>query len=239
MSNFWFQKLKNVCPNHLVDTSDDVIKSKLQNWSPELMGRSVIVQKAMPLTIECVARGYIMGSLYKEYKKHGRSIHDLDLPDGLKEGDRLQEIIFTPATKATTGHDENISFNESRNRVGGEIAELAKKWTLELYRKAAEHAATAGLILADTKFEFGLTDDGLILIDEALTPDSSRYWQADKWQPGGPQPSFDKQFVRDYLEEIGWNKQPPGPELPEDVISKTRAKYLECYKRITGHDLLS
>lgn len=239
MSNFWFQELSSVCPNHLVETEDNVIKGRVPFWTPDLEGRAVLVKKAKPLTIECVARGYISGSLYKEYVKTGANVHGLDLPDGLKDGSQLESVIFTPATKAVEGHDENISFAQAVDRVGSEVAELAKKWTLELYSRAAKHAATAGLILADTKFEFGLTEDGLILIDELLTPDSSRYWLAEKWCPGGPQPSFDKQFVRDYLERINWDKQPPGPQLPEDVISKTRDKYLECYRRITGHPLFS
>ncbi|MBS1723570.1 MAG: phosphoribosylaminoimidazolesuccinocarboxamide synthase [Armatimonadetes bacterium] len=237
MSNFWFGELGAVCPNHLVETSDEGIRARVDGWTPDLAGRAVVVRKARPLTIECVARQYIAGSLFKEYRAEGGKIHGLDLPPGLADGDRLPEVIFTPATKATSGHDENISFAEAANRAGTEVAELARKWTLALFAKAVEHAASAGLILADTKFEFGLTEDGLVWIDEALTPDSSRYWEASLWKPGGAQPSFDKQFVRDYLESIGWDKRPPGPTLPAEVVEKTRAKYLECYRRVTGGEL--
>lgn len=234
MSNYWFDKLADICPNHTIVTRDHDIAGQLPSWNEALSGRSVIVKKARPLTIECVARGFLMGSLYKEYKKDGGNIHGLDLPDGLLEGQALAEPIFTPATKAVQGHDENISFEQAVDRVGSEVAELAKKWTLELYAAASEHASTVGLILADTKFEFGLTDQGLIWIDEALTPDSSRYWEASLWKPGGPQPSFDKQFVRDFLETLGWDKRPPGPTLPEEVVTKTRDKYIECFQRVTG-----
>lgn len=234
MSNFWFDKLAATCANHLIETDDAKIASRVPEWGSSLEGRSVIVRKARPLTIECVARGYIMGSLFKEYRSEGGQIHGLELPDGLREGDKLEEPIFTPATKAQEGHDQNISFQQACNMVGLEVAEQARAWTMELYALAATHAATAGLILADTKFEFGLTEDGLIWIDEALTPDSSRYWEAEKWSPGGPQPSYDKQFVRDYLETLDWDKRPPGPLLPEEVVTKTREKYVECYERVTG-----
>jgi len=237
MSNFWFDHLAAVCPHHLILTSDENIAARVPGWDNLLSGRSVVVKRAKPLTIECVARGYIMGSLYKEYKRDGGGIHELDLPDALAEGAALSAPIFTPATKAQEGHDENISFRRAVDMVGREVAEQAKIWTLELFKRASNHAAKAGLILADTKFEFGLTDDGLILIDEALTPDSSRYWGASQWNPGGPQPSFDKQFVRDYLETLDWNKRPPGPALPDDVVVKTREKYLECFRRVTGEGM--
>lgn len=237
MSNFWFDKLSHVCPHHLIQTDDRAIKEQVDGWDESLAGRSVIVKKAKPLTIECVARGYIMGSLYKEYKAQGGRIHGLDLPEGLTEGAALAAPIFTPATKAQEGHDENISYDQAVDMVGREVAEQARAWTLALFKQAQTHAATAGLILADTKFEFGLTDDGLIWIDEALTPDSSRYWEASFWKPGGQQPSFDKQFVRDFLETLDWDKRPPGPQLPEDVVEKTREKYLECYRRVTGREL--
>jgi phosphoribosylaminoimidazole-succinocarboxamide synthase len=189
------------------------------------------------LTIECVARGYIAGSLFKEYKSQGGKVHGLDLPDGLLDGSRLPEPIFTPATKAQEGHDENISFNQAVDLVGREVAEQARAWTLELYSQAAAHAESVGIILADTKFEFGLTDDGLIWIDEALSPDSSRFWEADQWRPGGPQPSFDKQYVRDFLETLEWDKRPPGPVLPPDVVEGTQRRYLEAYRRLVGRDL--
>ncbi|MFN3683100.1 MAG: phosphoribosylaminoimidazolesuccinocarboxamide synthase [Fimbriimonadaceae bacterium] len=234
MSNFWFELLKDVCPNHLLVTENATIQKSLPQPAPELNGRSVIVRKARPLPIECIARGYISGSLYKDYRRYGGDIHGLRLPEGLRESDRLPEPIFTPSTKAQSGHDENISFQKAVDLVGWETAEKVRDWTLELYRRAREHAQGCGLILADTKFEFGETDDGLIWIDEALTPDSSRFWDASQYRPGGPQPSYDKQFVRDYLEQIGWDKQPPGPSLPESVILKTREKYIQAFERITG-----
>jgi len=237
MSAFWFQRLEHVCPNHVLSIDDSVIAEALGRREPELAGRATLARKANPLTIECVARGYLAGSLYKEYRTGGGNVHGLDLPDGLLDGSKLQEPIFTPATKAEEGHDENISFAEAANRVGREVAEQARDWTMQLYAEASRHASTVGLILADTKFEFGLTDDGLIWIDEALSPDSSRYWEASGYQPGGAQPSFDKQYVRDYLETLDWNKQPPGPTLPEDVVMNTRAKYLEAFERITGQPL--
>lgn len=237
LSAFWFDRLRAVCPNHLITVDDQKIAESVSFWSPELRGRSALAKKAKPLSIECVARGYITGSLFKEYVASGGRVHDLDLPGGLMDGSALPEPIFTPATKAESGHDENISFGQAADRVGKETAELAMRWTLELFRLAQQHASECGLILADTKFEFGHTNEGLIWIDEALTPDSSRYWEADQWTPGKPQPSYDKQFVRDYLESIGWNKQPPGPRLPDEIIAKTRAKYLEAYRLLTGHEL--
>lgn len=237
LSAFWFDRLRAVCPNHLITVDDQKIAESVSFLSPELRGRSALAKKAEPLSIECVARGYITGSLFKEYVASGGRVHDLDLPGGLMDGSALPEPIFTPATKAESGHDENISFGQAADRVGKETAELAMRWTLELFRLAQQHASECGLILADTKFEFGHTNEGLIWIDEALTPDSSRYWEADLWTPGKPQPSYDKQFVRDYLESIGWNKQPPGPRLPDEIIAKTRAKYLEAYRLLTGHEL--
>lgn len=237
LSAFWFERLRGVCPNHLITVDDQKIAESVSFLSPELRGRSALAKKAKPLSIECVARGYITGSLFKEYVASGGRVHDLDLPGGLMDGSALPEPIFTPATKAESGHDENISFGQAADRVGKETAELAMRWTLELFRLAQQHASECGLILADTKFEFGHTNEGLIWIDEALTPDSSRYWEADQWTPGKPQPSYDKQFVRDYLESIGWNKQPPGPRLPDEIIAKTRAKYLEAYRLLTGHEL--
>ena len=237
LSAFWFDRLKGTCPNHVVSSLDADVAARLGADLPELHGRCTIARKAQPLTIECVARGFIAGSLYKDYKAYGGRVHGLDLPDGLLDGSKLPNPIFTPATKAQEGHDENITFAQAADRVGREVAEQVRGWTLKLYRQAAAHAATCGLILADTKFEFGTTDDGLIWIDEALTPDSSRFWEASLWRPGGPQPSFDKQYVRDYLESVGWDKKPPGPALPEDVIEGTQARYLEAYRRLTGQEL--
>lgn len=236
MSAFWFEKLRDICPSHFVTTDDQEISNRIGESHPELAGRCTIGRKAKPLAIECVARGYIAGSLFKEYRS-GENVYGIDFPEGLLDGSELPEPIFTPATKAEEGHDENINFARAADIVGKETAELAREWTLKLFAEAQKHAATAGLILADTKFEFGLTDDGLIWIDEALTPDSSRYWEAKDWKPGGAQPSFDKQYVRDYLESIKFNKQPPGPTLPDDVVQNTRAKYLEAFRRVTGRDL--
>jgi phosphoribosylaminoimidazole-succinocarboxamide synthase len=236
MSAFWFEKLSHVCPHHVISTDDAVIASRLEQPQPELAGRSTLARKARPLAIECVARGYISGSLYKEYRSQGGSVHGLDLPDGLVDSSRLPEPIFTPATKAEEGHDENISFARAVDMVGAEVATLVRDWTLQLYAEAVAHAETKGLILADTKFEFGLTDDGVIWIDEALTPDSSRYWDAASYEPGRAQASYDKQFVRDFLETSGWDKTPPGPRLPEDIVEKTRAKYLDAYRLVTGRE---
>jgi phosphoribosylaminoimidazole-succinocarboxamide synthase len=234
MSAFWFDKLSSVCPNHILSVDDAVIQERLTQPQPELAGRAMLAKKAKPLTIECVARGYIAGSLFKEYRIQGGGVHGLSLPDGLVDSSKLPEPIFTPATKAEEGHDENISFEQAVDRVGRETAELVRKWTLELYSKAVEHAATKGLILADTKFEFGESEDGIILIDEVLTPDSSRYWDASLYEPGHAQPSYDKQYVRDYLETISWNKQPPGPTLPAEVVANTRAKYVQAFELVTG-----
>jgi phosphoribosylaminoimidazole-succinocarboxamide synthase len=234
MSAFWFSHLADICPNHVLSVDDAVIQARLSQPHPELAGRAVLAKKAKPLTIECVARGYIAGSLFKEYRAQGPEVHGLLLPEDLLDSSQLPEPIFTPATKAQEGHDENISFEQAVDRVGWEVAELVREWTLDLYAKAVEHAATKGLILADTKFEFGETDDGIILIDEALTPDSSRYWDASQYEPGHAQPSYDKQYVRDYLESIGWNKQPPGPMLPAEVVANTRAKYVQAFELVTG-----
>ena len=237
MSRFWFDRLDHICPNHFISVDFDEIQSKCPQPQPELRHRSMLCKKATTLPVECVARGYLSGSLYKQYKSQGGDIHGLELPEGLVESAKLAEPIFSPATKAESGHDENIGFIEVVNLLGKETAEKIAEWTLALYSEAATHAASKGLILADTKFEFGETPDGIILIDEVLTPDSSRYWDLSGYAPGGAQPSFDKQFVRDYLEQSGWNKLPPGPALPADIVSKTREKYLEAYSRITGAEL--
>ena len=234
MSAYWFAELADVCPNHVLSTDDATIQARCPKPQPEIAGRATLAKKAQPLPIECIARGYIAGSLYKEYKQKGGKVHGLNLPEGLVDSDRLREPIFTPATKAESGHDENIDFDQMVDTVGQEVADLARTWTLALYQRAVTRCAEVGIILADTKFEFGLTDDGLILIDEALTPDSSRFWDAELYAPGKSQASFDKQFVRDFLEASSWDKVPPGPALPEDVVQQTRAKYLEAFRRVTG-----
>jgi phosphoribosylaminoimidazole-succinocarboxamide synthase len=196
----------------------------------------MLCRKTNPVPIECVVRGYLSGSGWKDYRATGK-VCGIALPPGLRESDRLPQPIFTPSTKATAGHDENISFDRAAASVGGELAERLRAVSLEIYRRAAAYTEPRGIILADTKFEFGLDGDELIWIDEALTPDSSRFWPADSYEPGHAQPSFDKQFVRDYLERIGWNKQPPGPDLPSEVVEATRAKYREAYRQLTGKEL--
>jgi phosphoribosylaminoimidazole-succinocarboxamide synthase len=237
MSAFWFRELSHICPNHIISTDDETIFNRFGSRPEAWRGRMTLGKKTQPLTIECVARAYISGSLLKEYRKEGPHLHGLDLPNGLVESSKLPEPIFTPATKAEAGHDENISFQTACDKVGTELATQARNWTLSLFAKASGKAAESGLILADTKFEFGLGDSGLIWIDEALTPDSSRYWEASEYQEGKAQASYDKQFLRDFLETSGWDKTPPGPTLPDDVVEKTRAKYLEAFQRITGSAL--
>ncbi len=234
LSLFWFDKLADVVPHHVI--SADNFSGDLASHAAVLEGRAMLVRCTDPVPIECVVRGYLVGSGWKDYQKTG-GICGIPLPSGLRESDRLPQPIFTPSTKATTGHDENISFDETVARIGGPLAEKLRDTSLTLYKRAAEHAASRGIIIADTKFEFGLLGDQLIWIDEALTPDSSRFWPADQYAPGKAQPSFDKQYVRDYLEKIGWNKQPPAPALPPDVVAATRDKYRESYQRITGHAL--
>jgi len=234
LSLFWFEKLADVVPHHVI--SADHFGGELAPYADLLEGRGMLVRRTEPAPIECVVRGYISGSGWKDYQKTG-GICGIALPKGLRESDRLPEPIFTPSTKATTGHDENISFDETVSRIGLPLAEKLRDTSLTLYRRAVEHAAARGIIIADTKFEFGLLGEELIWIDEALTPDSSRFWPADEYEPGKAQPSFDKQYVRDYLERIGWNKLPPGPELPADVVTGTTNKYRESYQRITGHAL--
>jgi phosphoribosylaminoimidazole-succinocarboxamide synthase len=208
----------------------------LREFRDQLEGRSMLVKRCRMEPIECVARGYVSGSGWKDYKRTG-AICGIPLPPGLRESDRLPQPIFTPASKAATGHDENISFDEAASAVGTVTAELLRSLTLRIYTAAARHAESRGIILADTKFEFGWHNGELLLADEVLTPDSSRYWPRDEYAPGGPQKSFDKQFVRDYLETLDWNKQPPAPPLPEDVIARTSEKYHEAYQRITGRTL--
>jgi phosphoribosylaminoimidazole-succinocarboxamide synthase len=236
LSLFWFDFLKDVVKNHLVTASVDQYPAPLKKYADDLRGRSMLVTKAQMIDIECVARGYLSGSGWKEYQQTG-AVCGIKLPSGLKESDKLPEPIFTPATKALSGHDENISIEEMAKRTGKELAEKLRDLTLKIYKTAADYAAGRGIIIADTKFEFGQTSQGLILADEVLTPDSSRFWPADKYQPGKAQESFDKQFVRDYLEAIKWNKQPPAPSLPEDVARKTSEKYIEAYRILAGREL--
>jgi phosphoribosylaminoimidazole-succinocarboxamide synthase len=239
ISLFWFELLKDVVPNHLIAADVGQFPAALQPYREQLQGRAMLVRRAAMFPVECVARGYLAGSGWKEYRAGG-TVCGIRLPGGLLDGSRLPEPIFTPATKSQDGaHDENISYDKVEAMIGaGEAAEL-RRLTLEIYRRAAAHAEACGLILADTKFEFGKTPEGVILADEALTPDSSRFWDGKAWKPGGAQPSFDKQFVRDYLEEIHWNKQAPAPELPDEVVERTRAKYLEAFMRLTGRELAS
>jgi phosphoribosylaminoimidazole-succinocarboxamide synthase len=237
LSLFWFDLLHDVIPNHVIGGA--ALPDAFAAYREELAGRSMIVRKAKPLAIECVVRGYVSGSGWKDYRATGK-ICGIPLPAGLRESDRLPEPIFTPATKAVSGHDENISFAEAAALVGGEIAERVRQVSLEIYRRATSYTEPRGILLADTKFEFGVLpgpNQELIWIDEALTPDSSRFWPAVEYQPVGPQVSFDKQFVRDYLERIQWPKTPPGPELPPDVVAATRAKYREAFHILTGRDL--
>jgi len=234
LSLLWFDLLKDVIPNHVLSATD--FPPPFDQFEDELAGRSMVVRKTQPLPIECVVRGYVSGSGWKDYQITGK-ICGIQLPIGLRESDRLPEPIFTPATKAASGHDENISFEQAASLVSKELAEKVRAVSLEIYRRAAAYAEPRGIILADTKFEFGLLNNELIWIDEALTPDSSRFWQAAHYRPGGPQASFDKQFVRDYLERMQWPKTPPGPELPPEVVEATRAKYREAYRILAGREL--
>jgi phosphoribosylaminoimidazole-succinocarboxamide synthase len=243
LSLFWFNLLKDVIPNHILSATD--FPTPFDAYLDDLVGRSMVVRKTHPLPIECVVRGYVSGSGWKDYQATGK-ICGLALPAGLRESDRLPEPIFTPATKATSGHDENISFEQAASLIGKDLAERVRSVSLEIYNRAADYAEPRGILLADTKFEFGLLNstlssrdavNSLMWIDEALTPDSSRFWPAAQYQPGGPQPSFDKQFVRDYLERICWPKTPPGPELPPEVVAATRAKYREAFRILAGHEL--
>ena len=236
ISYFWFDQTRAFQPNHLLSRPDDPLLARLQPYAAQLARRSMIVKKAQPLAIECVVRGYLAGSGWKEYREQ-QTVCGIKLPPGLKESSELPLPIFTPATKAESGHDENISFAQAAQIVGADIAEQARAASLKIYRFAREYARKRGIIIADTKFEFGLLDGKLILIDEVLTPDSSRFWPADQYKPGQSQPSFDKQFLRDYLETLTWKKTPPAPPLPPEIIAKTQAKYLEAYERLTGKKL--
>jgi phosphoribosylaminoimidazole-succinocarboxamide synthase len=234
LSVFWFHLLRDVIPNHVISATE--FPPELAASRDVLKGRAMLCRKTKPLPIECVVRGYLAGSGWKDYQATG-AVCGIKLRPGMRESDVLDEPIFTPATKATTGHDENISIEEAADLVGWSLAERVRQVSLEIYRRAVAYAEPRGILLADTKFEFGLIGNELIWIDEALTPDSSRFWPADSYEPGRAQPSFDKQYVRDYLEQIGWNKKAPGPELPAEVVAGTRAKYREAYSRLTGHEL--
>jgi phosphoribosylaminoimidazole-succinocarboxamide synthase len=236
LSIFWFDFLRDVTPTHFLTANVDEYPEALRGFRKQLEGRSMLVKRARMIEIECVARGYLAGSGWKEYQ-HSGTVCGIPLPSGLRESDRLPEPIFTPATKAQTGHDENVSFEHVASLIGVDLAARLRDLTLEIYSRAAKYAAARGVIIADTKFEFGFVGDELVLGDEVLTPDSSRFWPADTYQPGGPQNSYDKQYVRDYLESIHWNKQPPAPELPAEVARHTSEKYLQAYRAITGREL--
>ncbi len=240
LSAFWFSHLAGLTPHHLLSTDVADFPAAARDASAVLAGRSMLVRRTQPLPVECVARGYLEGSGWKDYQATGQ-VCGHRLPAGLRQCDRLPTPLFTPATKAEAGHDENISESEAAALIGDDVFAQVKALTLALYAAGAAHAAARGILVADTKFEFGLVEEHgstrVLLIDEVLTPDSSRFWPADQYAPGGPQPSFDKQFVREYLEQIAWNKQPPVPALPDDVVDRTRDKYLDVYGRLTGNHL--
>jgi phosphoribosylaminoimidazole-succinocarboxamide synthase len=236
ISLFWFDFLKEIVPNHLITADVDQYPADLHHYADQLRGRSMVVMSADMVPVECVVRGYISGSAWKEYRATGK-VCGIELPKNLRESDQLPEPIFTPSTKATSGHDENIPISEMVRLIGRDLSEELRDLTLKVYKKAADYARTRGIIIADTKFEFGRTARGITLADEVLTPDSSRFWPADKYQPGRAQDSYDKQYVRDYLEEIRWNKQPPAPALPAEVARQTSQKYLEAYQQLTGRKL--
>jgi phosphoribosylaminoimidazole-succinocarboxamide synthase len=235
ISEFWFKHFDNI-QNHLVTADFETFPKELHPFREQLVGRSMIVKKATPLPVECVVRGYLAGSGWKEYQE-SKNVCGIELPAGLKQASQLPKPIFTPATKAEQGHDENINMKRCAQILGNEMADRVKTLSLEIYSRGCEYAAQRGIIVADTKFEFGTIDGELLLIDECLTPDSSRFWPKDEYVAGQNPPSFDKQFVRDYLETLDWNKTPPPPRLPKDVIEKTSAKYLEAFRRLTGHEL--
>jgi len=236
ISLFWFDFLRDLVPNHMVAADVERFPAGAQKYADQLRGRSMMVMRAEMFPVECVVRGYVSGSAWKEYKASGR-VCGIQLPGGLKESDKLPDPIFTPATKATSGHDENIPFEEMTRIVGVELSTQLRDVSLKIYKKAADYARQKGIIIADTKFEFGMTSKGITLADEVLTPDSSRFWPADNYQPGRAQDSYDKQYVRDYLEEIRWNKQPPAPALPSEVAHRTSEKYLEAFHQLTGREL--
>jgi phosphoribosylaminoimidazole-succinocarboxamide synthase len=236
LSAFWFERLEGMVDHHLVSVQVDEFPAPLQPFREELAGRSMLVRKCTPLPIECVVRGYLAGSGWAEYRQ-SETICGSRLPSGLVESAELPEPIFTPATKATNGHDENISFDRAAQIIGAELAEQVRDLSLRIYNRAREYALEKGIIICDTKFEFGMEGSRLLLIDEVLTPDSSRFWPADEFEPGKPQPSFDKQFIRDYLETLDWDKAPPGPELPSSIVEATSQRYLEAYRLLTGKNL--
>jgi len=237
LSLFWFDLVRDIVPNHLIATEVADFPAELHKYADQLEGRSMLVKRAGMFPVECVASGYIAGSGWKEYKASG-TVCGIKLPAGLQDGSRLPEPMFTPSTKSQDGtHDENIPYSDVEKVVGANDASELRRLTLAIYEKAGRHAESRGLILADTKFEFGRTPEGIVLADEVLTPDSSRFWEASGWKPGGAQPSFDKQFVRDYLESIRWNKQAPAPSLPDDVAKRTLEKYLEAFRRLTGREI--
>ncbi len=236
LSLFWFDLIKDIIPNHLINADIDQYPLELKKYKSQLLGRSMLVVKAKSLPIECVVRGYLSGSGWKEYKEK-QSISGIKLPAGLKESDKLPEDIFTPSTKADVGHDMNVDQGYVEGLIGQNSADKLKELSLAIYKRASDYALSRGIIIADTKFEFGAHNDQVILIDEALTPDSSRFWPKDQYQPGRPQPSFDKQFVRDYLESLDWDKTPPAPQLPPEIIEKTSLKYLAAHKSLTGRGL--
>jgi len=241
LSAFWFGLMADIVPHHMIATDPADYPEPARRHADLLRGRSMLVRRARPLAIECVVRGYLSGSGWKEYQKSG-AVCGIELPTGLRESDRLPQPIFTPSTKAESGHDVNITEAEAAGIVGADLFKDLRDLSIQVYQRGADHAEKLGIIVADTKFEFGLDGapgvrDSLMLIDEVLTPDSSRFWPADAYRPGGPQPSYDKQYVRDYLEQIGWNKQPPAPALPPEVVAKTREKYVEAFRRLTGREL--
>ncbi len=236
LSGFWFEFIQNIIPHHLITTDINQYPGQLKKYKDQLLGRSMLVLKTKPLPVECVVRGYLSGSGWKEYKER-QSVCGIKLPAGLKESDRLPEVIFTPSTKQDVGHDINIDQKYVEGLLGKDTAGEIKKISIAIYQKASDYAKSRGIIIADTKFEFGIHNNKIVLIDEVLTPDSSRFWPKDQYQPGKPQPSFDKQFVRDYLESLNWDKNPPAPKLPDEIIKKTTQKYLEAYKRLTGKEL--
>ncbi len=238
LSLFWFDFLREIIPSHLVTADVSKYPAHLRSWSELLRGRSMLVVRADMVPVECVVRGYLSGSGWKEYQETG-AVCGIELPRALRESDKLPEPIFTPATKATSGHDENIPFSEMKRMIGPTLSEELRQLSLRIYRKAAEYALSRGIIIADTKLEFGRTAAGLVLADEVLTPDSSRFWPADQYQAGRGQESFDKQYVRDYLQQIRWDKKPPAPPLPDEVVEKTSQKYVEAYRRLTGRQLES
>ncbi len=237
LSAFWFEHLHDLVGNHLISADVNDLPPALDSFRDQLTGRSMLVRRCQPLPIECVVRGYLAGSGWKDYGQSG-SICGIALPSNLRESDQLPEPIFTPATKAVTGHDENISFERASEIVGEELALRVRELSLDIYRRARDYAIQRGIIICDTKFEFGLDGPTLLLIDEVITPDSSRFWPADRYQPGEPQPSYDKQFIRDYLEGLDWDKTPPGPELPDAIIGATCDRYLAVYRQLVGKDLL-